>query len=70
MAHLEKTAIFLVKAYQKHAPPQMRNHCRFKPSCSEYMILAIEKYGLQKGVGMGIKRINRCRFPNGGVDYP
>jgi putative component of membrane protein insertase Oxa1/YidC/SpoIIIJ protein YidD len=34
------------------------------------MILSIEKYGALKGLLMGVKRLGRCRIPNGGVDYP
>jgi putative component of membrane protein insertase Oxa1/YidC/SpoIIIJ protein YidD len=34
------------------------------------MLLAIEKYGLIKGVTKGLKRIWKCKHPNGGVDYP
>jgi putative component of membrane protein insertase Oxa1/YidC/SpoIIIJ protein YidD len=34
------------------------------------MILAIEKYGIAKGVLKGIQRLSKCRYPNGGVDYP
>jgi putative component of membrane protein insertase Oxa1/YidC/SpoIIIJ protein YidD len=34
------------------------------------MILAIEKYGVVKGVIKGIRRILRCNYPNGGIDYP
>lgn len=48
----------------------MENSCLFIPSCSNYMILAIEKYGLIKGITKGVKRILRCVPPNGGVDYP
>ena len=36
------------------------NHCVFYPSCSDYTILAIEKYGVFKGFLLGIKRILRC----------
>jgi hypothetical protein len=43
--------------------------CRFYPSCSEYTYQAIEKYGVGKGVWMGLKRILRCHPWNpGGVD--
>jgi uncharacterized protein len=34
------------------------------------MILAIVKYGTIKGVYLGLKRLLRCRVPNGGIDYP
>ncbi|MBR6806854.1 MAG: membrane protein insertion efficiency factor YidD [Clostridia bacterium] len=59
-----------VLLYQKLAPERIRRSCLFEPSCSEYMLLAIEKYGSVKGVYLGIKRLFRCHPPNGGVDYP
>jgi putative component of membrane protein insertase Oxa1/YidC/SpoIIIJ protein YidD len=34
------------------------------------MLLAIEKYGLIKGIIKGLKRIWKCKYPNGGLDYP
>ena len=67
---MKKLLIKLVKFYQRHAPKDMRDQCLFTPTCSEYMILAIEKYGAIKGFLKGFKRILRCKPPNGGVDYP
>lgn len=65
-----KTVIWLIKIYQKYISPKIKNRCRYVPSCSQYMILAIEKYGTRKGIKMGINRIMRCHYPNGGIDYP
>lgn len=62
--------IFSVKLYQRIAPAKVRNRCRFEPSCSNYMIGAIEKYGAWKGFGKGFLRICRCRPPHGGFDEP
>lgn len=59
-----------VLAYKSYAPMEVRNRCRFEPSCSTYMILAVEKYGLIKGFIKGVKRIQRCHAPNSGIDYP
>lgn len=43
--------------------------CRFYPSCSEYLFLAIKKYGLLKGMFLGSKRILRCQpFSQGGYN--
>jgi len=63
-------AIGLVLCYKAFAPLEMRGKCRFEPTCSTYMIIAIKKYGLLIGGVKGIARIFRCRPPNGGVDYP
>ncbi len=66
----KKGVICAVKVYQRYAPDSLRNKCRFEPSCSEYMIMAIEKYGLIKGVHKGINRLGRCNVNGGGVDFP
>ena len=67
---IKQILVSLIRAYQKFAPSSLRESCRFEPTCSNYMILAIEKYGTIKGFLMGIKRLSKCRYPNGGVDYP
>jgi len=67
---IESIVILLVKWYQKIAPRRLRESCRFEPSCSNYMILAMQKYGIMRGLLMGFRRIARCRYPNGGIDYP
>ena len=67
---LKRATICAVKIYQRYAPDSVRNKCRFEPSCSEYMILSIEKYGLLKGVRKGIHRLKRCNVNGGGFDYP
>ena len=56
--------------YQKHAPERLRGSCLFTPSCSEYMLLAIDKYGTLRGVTKGLRRLCRCHHPYGGEDYP
>ena len=58
---LKKILIGLVKFYRKYLSPLKRNsHCRFTPTCSQYAIEAIEKYGPFKGTFLAIKRILRC----------
>jgi len=66
----KRFCIGLVLAYKAFAPMSIRSRCRYEPTCSTYMIMAINKYGLFIGVYKGIRRIRRCRPPNGGVDYP
>ena len=67
---MKNVIIFLVKLYKRFISPIFPNTCRFYPTCSEYMIEAIEKYGIFKGVGMGMWRILRCNpFSKGGFDY-
>jgi putative membrane protein insertion efficiency factor len=48
----------------------MRNACLFEPSCSEYGIQALNKYGFIKGWKLILNRIQRCKQPNGGIDHP
>ena len=67
---LKRIIIGAVLAYKAFAPMSVRSQCRFEPTCSTYMVMAINKYGLFRGIYKGIRRILRCRPPNGGVDYP
>ena len=59
--------IKLIRLYQKF-PFRKHNLCRFNPTCSEYMIIAIKRFGLMKGMYFGIKRILRCN-PFGSYGY-
>ena len=66
---MRKIPILLIKFYQKAISPFLGRRCRFYPTCSEYTKQAIEKYGLFKGVYLGIKRILKCHpFHEGGYD--
>ncbi len=65
---MKKILIKLIKWYQK-LPGNFHFSCKFYPSCSEYMLEAIEEYGSLKGGWLGIKRILRCNpFSKGGYD--
>jgi hypothetical protein len=74
----KKIAIFLIKTYQKtmsfdHGPLRKlypQGFCRFNPSCSQYAILAIEKYGIIKGGLKASWRIIRCNPWNHGGNDP
>jgi len=65
-----KLLLGAINVYQENAPKRIRMSCRFEPSCSNYMKLAILKYGAIHGVKMGMNRLLRCKVPNGGTDYP
>ncbi len=59
----------MVRWYQKHISPAIGPHCKYYPTCSQYMIDAVTKYGVLKGGLMGIWRILRCNpFSKGGYD--
>ena len=60
--------IWIIKFYQKAISPWTPPSCRFTPTCSQYGLEALKKYGLFKGVWLTIKRIARCH-PWGGHGY-
>lgn len=63
--------IGLVRLYQWVLSPLTGGQCRFHPSCSEYFILAVRKYGAVSGAIRGVWRILRCHpFHPGGYDPP
>ncbi len=60
-----------IEFYRKHISPLTPPSCRFYPTCSEYAILAIKKYGPLKGFFKALWRILRCNpFSKGGIDMP
>jgi len=61
--------IWLIRIYQRYAKSETRLRCCYTPSCSEYAILALKKYGLIIGCYKAINRLLRCG-PPGGIDYP
>jgi uncharacterized protein len=63
--------IMVVRLYQLLLSPWVGRVCRFQPSCSNYMIGAVQKHGALKGAWRGILRICRCHpFHPGGDDPP
>lgn len=59
----------LIKFYQKRISPLTPSACRFHPSCSQYCLEAVEKYGVLKGLWLGLLRVSRCHpFNPGGYD--
>jgi putative membrane protein insertion efficiency factor len=63
--------ILLVRVYQWTLSPIVGRQCRFQPTCSNYMIGAIEKYGALVGSWRGVRRILRCHpWHPGGYDPP
>ncbi|HVY56073.1 MAG TPA: membrane protein insertion efficiency factor YidD [Thermodesulfobacteriota bacterium] len=63
-------AAFLIKVYRYAISPILPPSCRFYPSCSEYALEAIQKYGLIKGSWLAIKRIARCHPLSAGGHDP
>jgi hypothetical protein len=52
--------IIPIRMYQLFISPLLGPKCRYTPSCSHYMLQAIEEWGIVQGVWLGVKRISRC----------
>ncbi|AJQ30099.1 MULTISPECIES: membrane protein insertion efficiency factor YidD [Pelosinus] len=66
---MKKIAIMMIKGYRLFISPLKPPTCRFVPTCSEYALQAIEKYGIFRGGIMAVRRILRCHpFHPGGYD--
>lgn len=66
---VKKILIGLIKFYRKKISPMSPAKCKYIPSCSQYALEAIEKYGVIKGGMMATWRILRCNpFSKGGFD--
>ncbi len=64
-----RICILFVRLYQIALSPLKPASCRFYPTCSQYMIEAIQKYGAVKGLWLGTKRLLKCHpFHKGGYD--
>ncbi|MCF8010176.1 MAG: membrane protein insertion efficiency factor YidD [Clostridiales bacterium] len=66
---MKKIIILLIVFYRKAISPFLLPRCRFYPTCSQYALEALRKYGLWKGLFLSLKRIIRCHpFSSGGYD--
>ena len=69
---MNKVLIFLIKFYQKIISPPLEvlfgKACRFTPTCSQYTMEALEKFGVSRGLTLGFKRFMKCH-PWGGSGY-
>lgn len=67
---MKKILIALIKFYRKNLSPLKRyNSCKFIPTCSEYALQAVGKYGALKGSRLAVKRICKCNpLSKGGFD--
>ena len=65
---MKRLMIALIRFYQYCISPLLPNVCRYKPSCSEYFIQALQIHGVCKGFVLGVKRLLRCH-PWGGSGY-
>jgi len=66
---MKKATLFILRQYKRFVSPSLGNNCRFYPTCSSFTYQAIEKYGLAKGLFLGMKRLCKCHpFHKGGID--
>lgn len=63
-----KAALGLITFYRLAISPLFPSCCRFTPTCSEYGLIAFQRYGFKKGLVLTVKRILRCR-PGGPYGY-
>jgi uncharacterized protein len=66
---MQGTLIKAVRAYRYAISPLLGDNCRFYPSCSEYALVAIARYGAAKGLWLAMRRLLRCHpWHHGGYD--
>ncbi len=69
---MKNVLVFVLKLYKKFISPTLEalfgKACRFTPTCSQYTIEALEKYGAVRGLNLGIKRFLKCH-PWGGSGF-
>jgi putative membrane protein insertion efficiency factor len=62
---IRKAFIYIIRLYQKFLSPLLGAQCRYTPTCSQYAVEALQKYGALKGGWLAFKRILSCN-PFGG----
>lgn len=68
---IARLLVLLLRVYQRTLSPLLGPVCRFSPSCSNYMVICIERFGAARGLWLGTRRLARCHpFHPGGIDLP
>ena len=66
---MKKIMMTLIRFYQREISPLYPPRCRYIPTCSEYALQAVEKYGALRGGWLALRRLLRCHpFQKGGYD--
>lgn len=69
MIRVKRVFLLLIDVYRRYISPLKSPCCRYIPTCSEYAMIAIERYGAMRGGWLALKRILRCHpFHEGGYD--
>jgi uncharacterized protein len=71
MTFLRAVAVAPVRLYQRAVSPALPRRCRYYPSCSEYAVQAVRRFGVFRGLVLAVWRLLRCNpWSHGGVDFP
>jgi putative membrane protein insertion efficiency factor len=66
---MQKLIVAALRLYKRWISPALPSACRYYPTCSEYMLEAVQKHGMLRGTARGLKRLCRCHpFHAGGYD--
>jgi uncharacterized protein len=66
---MRELVVFLLRTYKQVISPLLPPACRYHPTCSEYTMEAVSRYGVARGLWLGLKRLSRCHpFHAGGLD--
>ena len=66
---MQRLTLSFLRFYKRRISPMLPSACRFRPTCSEYMMEAVARHGALRGISLGLARIARCHpFHSGGFD--
>ncbi|MFZ0792863.1 MAG: membrane protein insertion efficiency factor YidD [Candidatus Korobacteraceae bacterium] len=66
---MKQAVQFVLRMYRRFASPMLPHSCRFVPTCSEYAMEAVERYGVVRGLMLAAGRLSRCHpFARAGLD--
>ena len=66
---MQELVVGVLRLYKRWLSPLLPSACRFEPTCSEYMMQAVARHGVARGIMLGTRRLLRCHpFHQGGFD--
>lgn len=70
MSPAARLLVVVIAFYRRRVSPLFGRHCRYHPTCSEYALVAIRRFGARRGLVLGLRRVARCHpWAAGGVDH-